>query len=237
MLCTATPSYLGVETIDCAACSDPYDYSANTDTFTDTEIFFWDWQNTDYTTIAQDWICPMNDEDTCVTDFMWLNMRTDNSDMNGYLGLNLDNSIIEYYYPDDPIYPSLPQAMYDANIIAEPIFSLAMTSDARSSNWIDYGFINTAQITSLADLVTIYTAYNNSYGYFYWAFDVLGIRFRQKVSPTNTYEDSVTAADEYHTFGYYGVVAAEYSSIDLPEQMYFGVMEIISASFENGYQV
>jgi len=53
--------------------------------------------------------------------------------------------------------------MYDANIIAEPIFSLAMTSDALSSSWIDYGFINTSQITSLADLVTINASYNDVY--------------------------------------------------------------------------
>jgi hypothetical protein len=47
----------------------------------------------------------------------------------------------------------------------------------------------------------------------------------------------VAAAEEYQTFGYYGVVAVEYSSIDLPKQMYLGVMDIISANFANGYDV
>ena len=52
VLCTATPSYMGIETIDCNTCDNPYDYSDNTDTFTDTEIDFWDWMNTGTTPIA-----------------------------------------------------------------------------------------------------------------------------------------------------------------------------------------
>lgn len=170
LLATGTPAYVGLETVDCTDCvGSTYDYTANTDTYTDTGVEFIDWMNTDTTTIAQDWVCPMNNEDTCVTDFMWLNMKTDNSDMKGYMGLNLDNSVIEDYYPDDPLYPSLPQAMYDANIIPEPIFSLALTGDASNTNWIDYGFINTAQITSENDLVTMNSEWDSTYEYLYWA--------------------------------------------------------------------
>lgn len=88
--------YTGIETVDCSDCSDGtnYDYTANSDTFIDTDKVIIDWANTSLTTVAQDWVCPMDDEDTCVTDFMLLNLQGDNSAYKGYLGLYLDTSLL-----------------------------------------------------------------------------------------------------------------------------------------------
>lgn len=73
-------SWLVLETVDCSSCSDAYDYSSQTDTYTEigTAISQGYGDGTSVSgVLASDWVCPADDVDTCATDFVWMNVQND----------------------------------------------------------------------------------------------------------------------------------------------------------------
>lgn len=142
-----------------------------------------------------------DDPDSCVTDYIWMNIQTDGlgDNLNGILGLNADPDAFEAS-SSKAVATSYIDELYDAGIIDERVFAFALRDENDSEvSYMDVGFYDEAAMDDSDDLVWIDVVYDRWYGQFWWHNYMEGVRFRDQVTGSTTYADSVAGADDYAT--------------------------------------
>lgn len=215
ILFDTSSAWIALETIDCTDCYITYDYSENPDTYNalpDTDMTLTTSKGVEVDgSVAIDWVCLSSDTDTCVTDFPWMNVASLGlgDDLNGVLGMCADPSSIT-----DSSGPNYIEYLYNQEIIDIQLFSVALSADSDTS-FVDIGFYDLDAFTS--DLVWIDVINHETYGQFWWANQIQGLRFRG----SSTVELSTSTT--------FSVVDTSNNCISLPDDLYTFVIDYLIA--------
>jgi hypothetical protein len=178
-------SFLVLETVDCTDCVNTYDYTANSDTYTEIADSDMDQTYGDGTFIegiqVLDWVCMSTDADTCVTDYTWMNIQSYGlgDDLNGILGLALNPTAWDYW-TDGPFADSYIDEMFNQGIIGERIFAIAMRDvNDSADSWMDVGFYDETAMDNPDDLVWIESVWDYWWDDYWWQAYMTALRFRE----------------------------------------------------------
>jgi hypothetical protein len=98
---------------------------------------------------------------------------------------------------------SLIEYLYDNGAVPDKIFSFALRDiyNDTGDSFIDFGWADTSAMVDSSALtyIPVYNDDKFGYGQYWWQAELTGIRFRPQVTTNISYDDSVTAAQEYST--------------------------------------
>lgn len=232
-------AWLAVVTTDCTSCTNAtkYDPTSSPDTYDtmdagDSNVTVNYADGTQLTgTQVFDWVCADTDSSSCATNFKWMNVNNNalGSTLNGVLGLCADTDAIDYgIVTPEPVADSYIEKLYDASIIESKIFALGLRDQNDSDgSFADIGFYDANAMNDQNELVWIDVESYYNYNQFFWGNWMTGIRLRDQVNGTMSYDASVSGAESYATTTneVFAISDSGSSCLVLPNDLYTFVLD------------
>lgn len=145
--------------------------------------------------------------------------------------MNADPDAIDYgIVTPEPSADSYIEQMYNRGIIDNKVFATALRDRYNANpSFIDIGFYDNAAMDNPNDLLWLDVVSWGQYGQFFWANYLTGIRFRDQVTGSRSYAETVSSAEEYATTTYDIIAIADTgtSCLTVPNELHDFMVETI----------